>query len=71
MTESMDYYAAKTCLRWADLLVINGIDESEKEIFRSIIDILPIAAPSNAGGQFDSFLYDSFTPYVKSMLMLD
>ena len=48
---AQDYLGSKTSQRWVDLLEANGIPLEEVTLYENILDIAPIAAPSNAGSQ--------------------
>ena len=64
-----DYLGSRTSQRWEELLILNGIPQSEVTLYESILDIAPIAAPSNAGSQLTG-TYTYFEPYVLEMLPL-
>ena len=64
-----DYLGSKTSQRWEDLLEINKVSSQEMTLFETILDIAPIAAPSNAGSQLKD-TYSYFEGYVVEMLNL-
>ena len=45
---AQDYLGSKTSQRREDLLKANGVPLEEVTLYESILDIAPIAAPSNA-----------------------
>ena len=49
LTQAQDYLESATTDRWAELLTDNGIPKDQTPGYQTIIDIAPIAAPSNAG----------------------
>ena len=64
-----DYLGSKTSQRWEELLVLNDVSQSEVTLYETILDIVPIAAPANAGSQLkDTYTY--FQQYVLGMLPL-
>ncbi|RLC14567.1 MAG: hypothetical protein DRI57_14250 [Deltaproteobacteria bacterium] len=67
LEEKQDYLDSKTSSRWESLLEANGIPASEVALYEAIIDISPIAAPSDAGSSLGN-TYDYFVPYVRNML---
>lgn len=69
LERDQDYLLAHTTLRWAELLVENGADPITSAQFQNIIDIAPIAAPSNDGKNLDG-IYDEYTPYINGLLNL-
>ncbi len=64
-----DYLNSSTSQRWEDLLLLNGVAESDLTLYESILDIAPIAAPASEGSSLDA-TYTYFEPYVLSMLPL-
>lgn len=50
--------------------MIGGVSDASAQNFRSYIDILPIAAPSDAGSKFKDTTYTAFTPYVTNLIQL-
>jgi hypothetical protein len=66
---AQDYLGSKTSQRWEDLLEANGVPLEEVTLYESILDIAPIAAPSNAGSQL-KHTYSYFENYVVQMLDL-
>ena len=69
LERDQDYLSAHTTLRWASLLVENGAAAADTAAFQNIVDIAPIAAPSDAGQRLDG-IYDKFDPYIKALLAL-
>ena len=69
LERDQDYPSAHTTLRWASLLVENGAAAADTAAFKNIVDIAPIAAPSDAGQRLDG-IYDKFDPYIKALLAL-
>ncbi len=69
LERDQDYLLAHTTLRWAELLVENGAAAATTDRFQNIIDIAPIAAPSDDGKNLDG-IYDEYTPFIKSLLEL-
>ena len=67
LTQAQDYLESATTDRWAALLTDNGIPASETPAYQTIIDIAPIAAPSNAGKDLES-VYSYFTDYQTRMV---
>ncbi|CRM24650.1 hypothetical protein ABFV51_25925 [Pseudomonas asgharzadehiana] len=67
LTQAQDYLESKTTDRWADLLTTNGVPATETPAYQTIIDIAPIAAPSNAGKDLEG-LYSYFTDYQTRMV---
>lgn len=67
LTQAQDYLESKTTDRWADLLTSNGVPATETPAYQTIIDIVPIAAPSNAGNDFEG-IYSYFTDYQTRMV---
>ena len=67
MFKTQDYLNNPTTNRWASLLVANGVQASQTDAYQTIVDIAPIAAPSNAGSSFTG-IYSYFTPYIQSLL---
>ena len=59
LTQAQDYLRSNTTDRWATLLTDNGIPAEQTPAFQTIIDIAPIAAPSNAGSDLEG-VYDYF-----------
>lgn len=64
-----DYLLAHTTLRWAGCLVENGAAAAETPRYQTIIDIAPIAAPSNAGQSLEG-VYGNFSDYVTALFNL-
>jgi hypothetical protein len=62
LTQAQDYLKSATSDRWATLLTINGIPAEQTPAFQTIVDIAPIAAPSNAGKDLEG-VYDYFKDY--------
>ena len=62
LTQAQDYLESKTTDRWAELLTDNGIPKEQTPGYQTIIDIAPIAAPSNAGSTLEG-VYDYFNDY--------
>ena len=69
LERDQDYLSAHTTLRWAELLVENGAKLSETARYQNIVDIAPIAAPSNAGADLEG-VYDKYDDYIKALLNL-
>lgn len=69
LQRDQDYLNAHTTLRWAELLIENGADSQTTVQFQNIIDIAPIAAPSDDGKNLDG-VYTEYTPYIKRLLEL-
>lgn len=69
LIQAQDYLESATTDRWAQLLVDNGIPTNETPGFQAIIDIAPIAAPSDAGSTLEG-VYDYFTAYQTTMVAL-
>ncbi|PRA26406.1 hypothetical protein [Pseudomonas poae] len=62
LTQAQDYLESATTDRWAALLTDNGIPATETPAYQTIIDIAPIAAPSNAGKDLEN-VYSYFSDY--------
>jgi hypothetical protein len=69
LERDQDYLLAHTTLRWAELLVENGADPKATAQYQNIIDIAPIAAPSNDGKNLDG-IYNEYTAYINGLLNL-
>ncbi|RKS18498.1 hypothetical protein BJ917_4186 [Pseudomonas sp. WPR_5_2] len=67
LTQAQDYLRSATTDRWASLLTINGIPAEQTPGYQTIIDIAPIAAPSNAGKDLEG-VYDYFKDYQTAMV---
>jgi hypothetical protein len=67
LTQAQDYLKSATTDRWASLLTINGIPAEQTPAFQTIIDIAPIAAPSNAGKDLEG-VYSYFNDYQTTMV---
>ncbi|MDO7897356.1 hypothetical protein [Pseudomonas citrulli] len=67
LTQAQDYLESATTDRWASLLTDNGIPAAQTPGYQTIIDIAPIAAPSNAGQTLEG-LYDYFNAYQTIMV---
>ena len=67
LTQAQDYLESATTDRWASLLTDNGIPATETPAYQTILDIAPIAAPSNAGKDLES-VYSYFTDYQTRMV---
>jgi len=67
LTQAQDYLRSATTDRWASLLTQNGIPAEQTPAFQTIIDIAPIAAPSNAGKDLEG-VYDYFKDYQSAMV---
>ena len=67
LTQAQDYLESATTDRWATLLTENGIPATETPAYQTIIDIAPIAAPSNAGKDLET-VYGYFTEYQTRMV---
>jgi hypothetical protein len=69
LERDQDYLSASTTLRWAALLEENGATSNETPQFQNIIDIAPIAAPSDAGQKLDG-IYSYYDNYIIGLLKL-
>ncbi|MDT8905362.1 hypothetical protein [Pseudomonas prosekii] len=67
LTQAQDYLESATTDRWATLLTVNGIAADQTPAYQTIIDIAPIAAPSNAGSALEG-VYDYFKDYQTTMV---
>lgn len=67
LTQAQDYLESATTDRWATLLTANGIAADQTPAYQTIIDIAPIAAPSNAGSALEG-VYDYFNDYQTTMV---
>lgn len=67
LTQAQDYLESATTDRWATLLTANGIAAEQTPAYQTIIDIAPIAAPSNAGSTLAG-LYSYFNDYQTTMV---
>ncbi|MGE8067619.1 hypothetical protein [Pseudomonas sp. NPDC089569] len=67
LTQAQDYLKSATTDRWASLLTVNGVPAEQTPGFQTIIDIAPIAAPSNAGKDLEG-VYDYFKDYQTTMV---
>ncbi len=67
LTQAQDYLESATTDRWATLLTANGIAAEQTPAFQTIVDIAPIAAPSNAGQAWGG-VYDYFNDYQTTMV---
>ena len=67
LTRDQDYLKARTTKRWADLLVRNGVAREETDRYQTVIDVAPIAAPSNAGSELGDS-YDYFRNYARELI---
>ena len=67
LTQAQDYLRSNTTDRWAELLTDNGIPAGQTPAYQTIVDIAPIAAPSNAGKDLEG-VYDYFKDYQTSMV---
>ncbi|WP_223429622.1 hypothetical protein [Pseudomonas sp. GL-B-26] len=67
LTQAQDYLRSATTDRWATLLTVNGIPTDQTPGYQTIIDIAPIAAPSNAGKDLEG-VYDYFKDYQTTMV---
>ncbi|VVN05596.1 hypothetical protein PS619_03551 [Pseudomonas fluorescens] len=67
LTQAQDYLRSNTTDRWATLLTDNGIPAEQTPAFQTIIDIAPIAAPSNAGSDLEG-VYDYFKDYQTTLV---
>ena len=67
LTQAQDYLKSATTDRWASLLTVNGIPAEQTPAFQTIIDIAPIAAPSNAGKDLEG-VYSYFNDYQTTMV---
>ncbi len=69
LERDQDYLLAHTTLRWAALLVENGASPDETVRLQNIIDIAPIAAPSNDGKSLEG-VYSFYSGYINGLLNL-
>lgn len=67
LTQAQDYLKSNTTDRWAQLLNDNGIALDQTPAYQTIIDIAPIAAPSNAGQALEG-VYGYFNEYQRHMV---
>jgi hypothetical protein len=67
LTQAQDYLKSATTDRWATLLTANGIPAEQTPGFQTIVDIAPIAAPSNAGKDLEG-VYSYFNDYQTTMV---
>jgi hypothetical protein len=67
LTQAQDYLRSNTTDRWATLLTDNGIPAEQTPAYQTIIDIAPIAAPSNAGSDLEG-VYDYFKDYQTTLV---
>ncbi|MBI3905164.1 MULTISPECIES: hypothetical protein [unclassified Pseudomonas] len=67
LTQAQDYLKSATTDRWATLLTANGIPAGQTPGYQTIIDIAPIAAPSNAGKDLEG-VYGYFKDYQTTMV---
>ncbi len=67
LTQAQDYLRSATTDRWATLLTDNGIAAEQTPGYQTIIDIAPIAAPSDAGKDLEG-VYDYFKDYQTTMV---
>jgi hypothetical protein len=67
LTQAQDYLKSATTDRWATLLTANGIPAEQTPGYQTIIDIAPIAAPSNAGKDLEG-VYGYFKDYQSTMV---
>lgn len=67
LTQAQDYLFSATTDRWSELLTDNGIPKEQTPAYQTIIDIAPIAAPSNAGKDLEN-VYSYFTDYQTNMV---
>ncbi|WP_339454074.1 hypothetical protein [Pseudomonas sp. EA_5y_Pfl2_R50] len=67
LTQAQDYLRSNTTDRWATLLTDNGIPADQTPAYQTIIDIAPIAAPSNAGSDLEG-VYDYFKDYQTTLV---
>ncbi|MHC8307310.1 hypothetical protein [Pseudomonas sp. PB3P13] len=67
LTQAQDYLRSATTDRWATLLTANGIAAQQTPGYQTIIDIAPIAAPSDAGKDLVG-VYDYFKDYQTTMV---
>ncbi|MDH0733355.1 hypothetical protein N5F23_22795 [Pseudomonas sichuanensis] len=67
LTRYQDYLKSNTTDRWAELLTYNGIEASQTPAYQTIVDIAPIAAPSDAGKALEG-VYSYFNDYQVNMV---
>lgn len=65
--QRQDYLASRSSRRWERLLELNGVAPSRVAQFERIVDIAPIAAPSEAGSALAQ-TYPYFATYARSLL---
>lgn len=69
LQRDQDYLRAHTTRRWNELLLENGADPEDPHRYQTIVDITPIAAPSDAGLQLEG-IHEHFTAYTTRLLEL-
>lgn len=62
-----DYLNSKTSKRWEDLLIMNDVKPDDLSLYETILDIAPIAAPSNSGRAIQKTI-NYFDKYILKML---
>lgn len=67
LTQAQNYLRSATTDRWATLLTVNGVPAEQTPGYQTIIDIAPIAAPSNAGKDLEG-VYSYFKEYQTTMV---
>jgi hypothetical protein len=75
--QEQDHLAARTTKRWGSLLQINHNNNNstgvvvmeDQDRYQTILDILPIAAPSRDGKNFDG-VYEYYQEYILELLKL-
>jgi hypothetical protein len=51
--KTQDYLISATTKRWKSLLVANGVNPAELDLYSAILDIVPVAAPASDGSNLD------------------
>ena len=69
LSRDQDYLAAHTTTRWAELLTVNGVAATDTSLYQNIVDIAPIAAPSDDGRNLEG-VYAYYTDYITGLLRL-
>jgi len=69
LERDQDYLSAHTTKRWAELLQENGVAAADTPRYQTIVDIAPIAAPSNDGKNLEG-VYSYYDGYISGLLQL-
>lgn len=64
---AQDYLGSRTSQRWEGLLTLNGVSQKQVNLYETIIDIAPIAAPASDGKKLEG-VYSYFSDYAHNML---